>query len=172
MKIKSNIKKKYFACMNESMGVNLNKKYILKTKKVNDYTYTEHILYVLIIILLISAIFAILRTDFSILLSMITIFCAALYLLATGIVILMGYLGRKRVNFKNEIIIEEDGLTDMSYYGIKTTVAWDQVEAVVIRKNAIVILTNTPLYFYFDKNKKKDIINGIKKYKEDILVIE
>ncbi len=172
MKIKSNIKKKYFTCVNESMGVNLNKKYILKTKKNTDYTYTEHTLYVMIIILLISAIFAIMRTNASILLSMMAIFCAGLYLLAVLITTLMGYTARKRVNFKNEIEITEDGITDASYYGIKMTLSWDQVEAIVIRKNTIIILTNTPVYFYFDKNKKKDIVNATKKYKEDILVIE
>lgn len=172
MKIKSNIKKKYFTCLNESMGVNLNKKYILKTKKNTDYTYTEHTLYVMIIILLISAIFAIMRTNASILLSMMAIFCAGLYLLAVLITTLMGYTARKRVNFKNEIEITEDGITDASYYGIKMTLSWDQVEAIVIRKNTIIILTNTPVYFYFDKNKKKDIVNATKKYKEDILVIE
>lgn len=172
MKIKSNIKKNYFTCMNESMGVNLNKNYILKYKKNTDYTYTEHTLYVTIIILLVSAIFAILRTNLSIFLSMMAIFCAALYLLAVFIVVLMGYRGRKKVNFKNEVEINEHGITDASYYGIKMTLNWDQIEAIVVRKNTVVILTNTPIYFYFDKNKKKDIINTSKKYKEDILVIE
>lgn len=172
MKIKSNIKKKYFTCVNESMGVNLNKKYILKSKKNTDYTYTEHTLYVMIIILLVSAIFAIIRTNISVLLSMMAIFCAFLYLVAVLVITLMGYTARKRVGFKNEVEITEEGVTDSSYYGIKMTLSWDQIEAIVVRKNTIVILTNTPVYFYFDKNKKKDIINATKKYKEDILVIE
>lgn len=172
MKIKSNIRKKYFACVNESMGVNLNKKYILKTKKNTDYTYSEHTLYVIIIMLLVSAIFAIMRTNLSILFSMIAIFCAFLYLLAVCIVVLMGYNARRKVNFKNEIEITEEGITDSSYYGVKMTLSWDQIEAIVVRKNTVIILTNTPLYFYFDKNKKKDIINASQKYKKDIIVIE
>ena len=172
MKIKSNIKKKYFACVNESMGVNINKNYVLKTKKNTDYTYTEHTLYVVIIMLLVSAIFAMMRTNLSILFSMIAIFCAFLYILAVIIITLMGYRARSKVNFKNEIEIDSEGISDSSYYGIKMTVGWNQVEAVVIRKNTVVILTNTPIYFYFDKNKKKDIISGIQKYKKDITVIE
>ena len=166
MKIKSNIKKKYFTCVNESMGVNLNKKYILKSKKNTDYTYTEHTLYVMIIILLVSAIFAIIRTNISVLLSMMAIFCAFLYLVAVLVITLMGYTARKRVGFKNEVEITEEGVTDSSYYGIKMTLSWDQIEAIVVRKNTIVILTNTPVYFYFDKNKKKDIINATKNIKK------
>jgi hypothetical protein len=172
MKIKSNIKKKYFTCVNESMGVNINKDYVLRTKKNTDYTYTEHTLYVVIIILLVSAIFAMMRTSLSIFLSMVAIFCAFLYILAVIIITLMGYRARSKVNFKNEVEIDSEGISDTSYYGIKMTVDWDKVEAVVVRKNTIVILTSTPIYFYFDKNKKKDIITAIKKYKKDITIIE
>ncbi len=172
MKIKSNIKKNYFVCMNESMGVNLNKNYILKSKKNNDYTYTEHVLLITIIILMASAILALLQTNTSVLLSMMVIFVALLYLLASIIIVLIGYFARKKVNFKNEIVIEKEGISDSSYFGITMTLAWDQIEAVVVRTHTIVILTNTPVYFYFDKNKKKAIIDNIKKYKEDILIIE
>jgi hypothetical protein len=119
-----------------------------------------------------SAILALIQTNTSVLLAMLVIFVALLYLIASIIIVCMGYFARRKVNFKNEIVIEEEGISDSSYFGIKMTLSWDKIEAVVVRTHTIVILTNTPVYFYFDKNKKKDIINNIKKYKEDILIIE
>ena len=60
MKIRSNIKKNFFKCGNESLGVMVNKNYILKTHKNPNYNYSEHVLLITIIILLFAGIFSLL----------------------------------------------------------------------------------------------------------------
>lgn len=69
-------------------------------------------------------------------------------------------------------MIDENGITDESYYGIKMILKWEKITGVVIGKHTITILTDTPVYFYFDIAKKEDVIKAIDKYGNKDLIIK
>ena len=71
-----------------------------------------------------------------------------------------------------EAIIDEEGISNFSYYNIKMVFNWDKIKAVVVKKNSVTVLTDTPLYLYFDKKKENRIIKEIKKYKPEITIIK
>lgn len=71
---------------------------------------------------------------------------------------------RKKHNFKNSIVIDKNGITDKSYHGIKMIFKWEKIIGVVISKYTVTILTDTPVYFYFNISKKDDVISAIEKY--------
>ncbi len=172
MKIKSNLKKNYSCCKNEAMGTNINKKYILKTNKNTSYTYEEHFILIFIMILSISTILLLLKLPCSIELCSIGLFCAFIYILTNIIYFTLDRIEMKKRDYKNEIIIDKDGISDSSYKGMTITIEWKKVKALVLRKHTIIILTDTPCYFYFDISKYKDIIKLCQKYKKNIKIID
>ena len=145
MKIRSNIKKNFFKCGNESLGVMVNKNYILKTHKNPNYNYSEHVLLIII---------------------------AFFYLIFNVIFVIKMYCIRKNTKFKNEIEIDGGGIHDKSYFGIEMTFDWSKIKAIVVRKHTVVVITSTPIYFFFDITKKDDLVDAITKYKKTIPVIE
>ena len=76
------------------------------------------------------------------------------------------------MQFSNTILIDKNGITDESYYGIKMIFNWSKIKGVVIGKRAITILTDTHIYFYFDISKKSEVIKAIEKYGNSDLIIE
>ena len=42
--------------------------------------------------------------------------------------------------------------------------SFDKIKCIVVGKYTVTILTDTPVYFYFDISKKEDIIEAIEKY--------
>ena len=78
----------------------------------------------------------------------------------------------KKNNFINEILINEDGITDKSFYDIKINLNWSKIKALVIKKKTLTFLTDTSLYFFFDINEKGTIIKAINKYNKDLPIIE
>ncbi len=172
MKIKSNLKKNYRHCINEALGTNINKKYILKTNNNTSYTYEEHFILIFIIILSISTILLLLKLPFSLELCSIGFFCAFMYIITNIIYFTLARIEMKKRNYKNEIIIDKEGITDSSYKGLNITVEWNKISAIVLRKHTLIILTKTPCFFYFDISKYKDIIKQCQKYKENIKIID
>ena len=172
MKIKSNLKNNYKNCLNEALGTNINKKYILKTKNNTSYTYEEHFILTFIIILSISTLLLLINIPYRIELCTIGFFCAFMYILTNIVYFTLVKIEMKKRNYKNEIIIDKDGITDTSYKGINITIEWSKITAIVLRKHTVVLLTKTPYFFYFDISKYKDIIKLCQKYKENIKIID
>lgn len=94
-----------------------------------------------------------------------------IYLIITFCKVISIYNFRKKRNFKNSIVIDKNGITDESYHGIKMIFEWEKIIGVVISKYTVTILTDTPVYFYFNISKKDDVISAIEKYgdKEKII---
>lgn len=172
MKVKSNLKKNYKYCLNEALGTNINKKYILKTNNNTSYTYEEHFILIFIIILAISTILLLLKLPYSIELCSIGFFCAFMYILTNIVYFTLVKIEMKKRNYKSEVIIDKDGITDTSRNGISVTVEWSKISAIVLRKHTVVLLTKTPYFFYFDISKYKDIIKLCEKYKKNIKIID
>ena len=172
MKIRSNIKKNFFKCGNESLGVIVNKNYILKTHKNPNYNYSEHVLLITIILLLSAGILSLLGSKPLLVIGLALTIVAFLYLLFNIIFVIKMYCIRRSTNFKNEIEIDGGGIHDKSYFGIEMTFEWSMIKAIVVRKHTVVVITTAPIYFFFDITKKDDIIDAISKYKKTIPVIE
>ena len=172
MKIRSNIKKNFFKCGNESLGVMVNKNYILKTHKNPNYNYSEHVLLITIILLLSAGILSLLGSKPLLVIGLALTIVAFLYLLFNIIFVIKMYCIRRSTKFKNEIEIDGGGIHDKSYYGIEMTFEWSMVKAIVIRKHTVVVITTAPIYFFFDITKKDDLVDAITKYKKTIPVIE
>ena len=151
MEIKSNLKEGLFKCFNEARGVQINKSKILKNKKINKLNYYETILIILIFVLIISII--LLLNNF--LKASLILFSLVLIVVIINILnYIMMYKYRRKNNFSNTIIINEDGITDTSFMGIKMIFNWDKILGIVKTSKTIVILTDTYVYFYFKKERK------------------
>lgn len=99
-------------------------------------------------------------------------FITILYLILNFLFLLPSYFYRKKHNFKSSIIVTEKGIIDNSFYGIEMTFYWEKVKAIVIKKHSVIILTDTPVYFYFEKSKEKELVDAITNYKKDIVIIK
>ena len=56
-----------------------------------------------------------------------------------------------------DVIIDKEGITNFSFYNIKMVFNWDKIKAIVVKKNSVTILTDTPIYLYFDKELPKTL---------------
>lgn len=164
MKIETNLNNNFFKIYDESRAVAIHRKEIIKTKKANALTYSTEVLLVFTIILLISLIAKEFKTIFIIL--------NFIYLMTNIIRFISSYKFRKKQNFKNEIIIDEKGITDLSSFkNVEILFKWAKIKAIVIKKYSVTLLMDSNIYFYFDIKEKEKIIKEVKKYKKDILII-
>ena len=172
MKIKSNMKDNFLSIYNEARGIARHKKRVIKTEKINHLNFLEEIVLYYSIIMLMGVYII----DSPMLLNTygyILIALGLFYLLYNTVRIYEGYKFRKKQNFVSTIIINEKGITDRtSFEGIEILFKWKIIEAVVIKKYAVVILTKKKIYFYFDIKNKESIINEIKKHKKNIKIID
>ena len=168
MEITSNLKNNLFKCFNEARGVAINRHKILKTKKLNKLNYYEFILLMLIFTMIISTILLI--NNF--LIASFTLYGLTLFTLILNISTYISmYRYRKKLNFQNTILINEEGITDTSFMGIKMIFNWSKILGLVIKKNTLVILTDTYVYFYFPLESKPQIMSALKKYQKNLPLI-
>lgn len=73
---------------------------------------------------------------------------------------------------KGYFLLDDKGLTDYTFDGITITFDYKRIEMIVVKKNVVVILTDTPIYFFADVIVKDKIIDPIKKYKKDVKIVE
>ena len=170
MKIQSNMKKIYLRNYNEAKGVAVNKKTVLKKKTNKVPNYFISVILTIILLTIFTIIFKIIDTSkiFSIYFSSSLI----IYILYTITRTIWSYNFKKKNNFENIIILDEEGLTDKSFYDIKITITWDKIKAFVVKKHTITVITDTSLYFFFDIKDKEQVLTAIKKYNQDTLIIE
>ena len=163
--------KNYFKCYDEARGVAMNKKYILKNKKLNLFSYTDYMYLIFGILFFLSIIF-ILSKDFDIfMLGILLMIVDILFLFGVFISTYIMYNFCRKRKMPLKVLIDKNGITNSSYYDIKMIFKWEKILGIVVKKNSITILTDTPIYFYFDKSCEKKLIKEIKKYKKDITII-
>ena len=166
MKIETDISNDFFHCFDEARGVAQHKAKILQTKSARPLSYLQGKIVTVCILLLMSAVLLFLgciNIRF-ITASWLIIILAIIYLLHALATIIVIHNIRKKQNFKNSIIIDKNGITDESYYGIKMIFSWDKIKGFIVGKYTVTILTDTPIYFYFNISKKDEILKAIEKY--------
>lgn len=169
MKIQSNMKNNYLKHYNVAKGIAVNKKTVLKNKTIKVPTYLLSALITIILLTFFLVIFHLIDKS-----KIITILFLTMLVVYNSYVIIRttwSYNFKKKSNFLNEITLDEEGLTDKSFYGIKITLNWSKLKAIVIKKQTITILTDTNLYFFFDINEKEEILKAINKYNKDLTII-
>lgn len=174
MKIETDIKDNFFAHFDEARGIAIHKSKIIKKRKVKCLSYMQGQVLTVIFLLVAAILLSMLccKINYIFIPVCILLLSAFLYLIYIILTIVGIYIFRIKQNFKNTITLNKEGITDKSFYGIKILFDWSKITAVVVGKYTVTILTDTPVYFYFDISKKDKILNAIKKYDDIKKVIE
>ena len=166
MKINSGSPNNLYSCYNEARGVAQNKNYVLRKKKAKTWTFlqTSIINTFLIAIILLCIISYCDLSYWYLLLCFVPIVFNHIYLF-----FYLRKIKRYQKRFFN--IFDEDGIHDESFYGIKMLFTWKKIQAIVIGRKSIVVLTDTPCYFYYGIDKKHDILDAIEMYSKKKKII-
>ncbi len=171
MEIKSNMKKTYLRNYNEAKGIAVNKKRVLKHKTNKVPTYLTSVIITITLLLLCTIIFSIIDTSnifkYYFLISLIIYITYSIIRTISSIL-----LKKNQIDLINTITIDEEGITDKSFFKIKINISWDKIPAIVIKKHTVTFLTDTQLFFFFDINHKDEIIKLVKKYSKNTLIIK
>lgn len=171
MEIKSNMKKSYLKNYNEAKGIAVNKKRVLKYKTNKVPTYLTSALITITLLSLCTILFSII--DSPKIFKMYFLISLIIYVSYSIIrTIASIQLKRNQIDLINTIIIDENGITDSSFYKIKINISWNKIPAVVVKKHTITFITDTQLFFFFDIKNKDEILKLVKKYSKNTLIIE
>lgn len=170
MKIKSDMKTNYLKHYNESRGIALNRKKILKTNTNKVPTAFQCFIITTLILIIPTILFFII--DKSKIVFILFLVMTTIYIIYEILRTIWSYNFKKKSNFINEITIDESGIIDSSFYGITINIKPENIKAIVIKRNTVTILTHISIYFFFNIKEKDIIINEIKKYNKDIKIIE
>ena len=166
MKINTDLKNNFIICYDEARGVSFYKRKILKYKKNKSFSFILTQIFFITLLLIISISFSLLSTcNKNIYLISNTFYVISIiYFYYAIISMLCSYFFRKKNNFNNIVTFNKEGIIDESFRGLKIIVKWDKVLGIVVGKNTITILTDTPIYFYFDIKEKDNIFKVLEKY--------
>lgn len=171
MEIKSNMKKTYLRNYNEAKGIAVNKKRVLKHQTNKVPTYLSSALITITLLSIGTIIFSIIDTSniFKTIFLVLLITYTSYSIIRTISSVL---LKKNQIDLINTIIIDEEGITDKSFFKIKINVSWDKIPAVVVKKHTVTFITDTQLFFFFDIKNKEEILKLVKKYSKNTKVIE
>ena len=171
MEIKSNMKKTYLRNYNEAKGIVVNKKRVLKYKTNKVPTYLTSALITITLLSICTILFSII--DSSNIFKTIFLVLLITYI-SYSIIRTIGsiLLKKNQIDLINTITIDENGITDKSFFKIKINLSWDKIKAVVVKKYTVTFITDTQLYFFFDIKDKEEILKQVKKYSKETLIIE
>lgn len=171
MEIKSNMKKTYLRNYNEAKGIVVNKKRVLKHKTNKVPTYLTSALITITLLSICTILFSII--DSSNIFKTIFLVLLITYI-SYSIIRTIGsiLLKKNQIDLINTITIDENGITDKSFFKIKINLSWDKIKAVVVKKYTVTFITDTQLYFFFDIKDKEEILKQVKKYSKETLIIE
>ena len=174
IRIDTKLSKNFFDIYNESRGFAINKSRILKAKKIKGLNYISYLFIFFIVIFVIDLLVIFKSTNY-----LITTY-AFMFIVLDIILFIMGlcriylnYIYRNKNRVVNSMLINRKGITDLSSFrNVEMLFLWDRVEGIVVGEYSVVIYLGGSIYLYFNKKDKKKIIDGVKKYKKDILIID
>lgn len=174
--VKYDMSKNYFTCYNESQGIMGSKKKILRKKQLNIQGYLQQGILMIIYTLLISICSKVLwyldnENLFVDFLDIIIAICIVL-IVVYYVAFLIAYLFERKKTHKGELKITEDGITDISEEKVTVGLPWNEISALVVSKNTVTVVTKSPVYFFVNNDSKDKLIKAVKKYREDLEIIE
>lgn len=164
----------YVLIYDEAYGVARKRKKLLKNPRTNTYTYLGITMLRLFIVILINLICYgyLCFVGHSYWLSMILVFIPFLYLyLVFDILIFTVKITCRSKSLKGNLKISKEGITDSTFNGIKILFEWKRIKMVIVKKYSVIILTDTPIYFFVNKEVDKQLIREIKRFKSDITIV-
>lgn len=176
MEIKYDMYKHYVKCYNEALGVASHKKRLYKNAKAKTHLYTYYGFIYLFSVLLVAFINFILArlVGYYWINLIISYFCLLMLVTILIYFILFGlrvHYSRCRLK-KGVFCFDEKGIRNNSYMGIEMLFRWDKIKYIVVKKYSVIVLTDTPIFFFMNVEVKDELLSGINKYKNDITVIE
>lgn len=176
MKIKYDMSKNYFKYYNESQGIMLSKNDILKNPKSNIYSYTTKGIVNLLLVVLICIISRILyyfdNTNIITKLLNLVVVLSLILISLYFIVFYIGYFVENKKKHIGNLEIDAIGIKDLSDNGMIVGFTWDNIKAIVIRKNTINIITDSSIYFFIDITYKERLLKAIERYNKELLIID
>ncbi len=159
--------KNYFRSFNEAEGVAMARKLILKSRNPQVTTYLQNFLLIFFFVLLTSIyllVFGYYEVFYLVFfMDLIFLFLNIFYMLERTI---------RGNSIDGETSITKNGIVNNTYKNIEMHFSWDLIDAVVVKKYSVTILTNTACYFFFDISQKDKIVDLLKKYKHEDLLVE
>ena len=167
MKIGSLMTKNMYKCYSEARGIAQNKRTILRKRKAKTFTFlgTSIINTLLIMVILLCFVLYYNLSYLYLLLALAPIVLNHIYIFFY----LRKIKKRRKINYN---IFDREGIHDESFYGIKMLFTWKKVKAIVIGKYSVVVLTDTPCYFYYGIDVKDDIIEAVELYSRKNKIID
>ena len=168
MKLVYDLSDDYLKVLNEAQGIALSKNKILRNKSSKCLSYLNKVLVVFIPVMVLSLL---MMNNYKgmIILFLLDILCLLLFLVR----MYSSYSFREKKDFKNTLVINKSGIKDISSFdNIEILFKWSRIKAVVIKNYSVVILTDSPIFFFFNIKDKKRILSILKEYNKDILIIK
>ena len=148
MKLKTKITKDFYKYFDESRGIAIQKRKVLKNKNSSCLTYTQIQLTVFVIMLVVGLLFMLLgKVDYRGYIIGSVVFILSLCYIVGCIASVIGYYNFRKSCSKKGLVVDENGVTDESFYGIKMTFSWKKILGIVITKNTI----ENSYFLYVDK---------------------
>ena len=171
MKIRTSFSRNFLKIYSEAKGVARAKKYILKSGSSNSVNYIASLVLEFLIVLLIGYSLLLSRNICVSVLGSLVVLSDCLFILVKILSIVCMYEYRYNTYFSDCLTINEEGISNESYYNIKMTFKWSKILAIVYKKNCIVILTDTPVYFYVSRNEEKKLLKAVDRYHKNVRII-
>ncbi len=171
MKIRTNLTRNFLKIYSEAKGVARAKKYILKSGSSNSVNYIASLVLEFLIVLCIGYCLLLSSNICISVLGCLVVISDCLFILVKLFSIICIYEYRYNTYFSDSLTINEEGISNESYYDIKMTFKWSKILAIVYKKNCIVILTDTPVYFYISRNEEKKLLKAIDRYHKNVRII-
>lgn len=186
--IEYDLRDSYALIYDEAYGVAKKRKKLLKNPRTKTHTYLSVTIFRLLLILFLDILaliylksqgytdifyFIYYNQQYSLdIIGVICILMPLLYLvLAINIIMFIIRINIRRKKLVGSFKLSKEGLTDSTFKGIKILFEWERIKMVVIKKYSIIILTDTPIYFFVNKEIENKLIKSLKKYKKDIKIV-
>ena len=136
--IKYDMSNNYFKCYNESQGIMVNKKQVLKKKNGKVFGYLEHGLIFLLYTVLLSILSKLLwfmdnenvfSEIFSILVTLLFVFIGIYYMS-----FVIAYLFENKKTHRGKLVLDDEGITDITEEKVKVGLPWGNILGVVTTK--------------------------------------
>lgn len=177
MKIKYDNQKNYWKCHDETLGIYLMKKKLLKNpqSKIHGSIYwTLYYVGIVLMILLMNCYFYCFdKKSFSAFINffnVIMILIIALILVQLISIFVLYFKNKKRGN--GVLKINKEGLTDVMDIGRTYICPWDKVLFVAIKKYTVTFILDDRVLIFVEIKHKKDILEALQTYQRDLLVID
>ena len=172
MKIKSNLLNNFFTIYGDAKGIARNKKIIAKTKGIIYINYYLELFIRFIALMVIGYYFFYSKNQLISLFAFVFLVVTISLYIVKILSIFIVYEQKYKNDFISSVTIDERGIIDESFYGIKMLFKWNKIVGVIVGKHSVVILTDTPIYFFFSKRDSKKIIKTIERYHKNTMIIK